>query len=394
MTKERFGSGEFFTPWGLNDEVTFTARERFVDLLVELAPKARESFNSMVGPVLDEVFIVWPKAPDLDEESIQAMYGVASRHGVALPPTPHEKDQEKHWQFIHDFVPLYLQHQLDPWPEVPKGDAESVLQAVEKAAMDPRIDVAFPPDPAGDHRRQYLEAINEIIRYSGFPYSLAFGFIPPTPDGFYGSLTVEGDHDDFVRERSKLEWAWWRAWQFIRQLASILLRDQLDSWSRPHERLRHNPWVASHLLARGCKARLCHTTDARLDHVTFPHPFQELNGLASFGECFAESFAALREWEPTRQEWSAWKQKAVACFRDALADYRRRVQERATGSIQEGGLGLKRVPGKRKDDNFRRLIRWAVLGKTQREIADEDGVDEKKVNVSIGRACELLRFVH
>lgn len=205
------------------------------------------------------------------------------------------------------------------------------------------------------------------------PYAEAFlGWPPPIPRG-----TPDRPLDQVIRIALI-------RWRFHAWLLTSILGDELYSWSEAWH-LEENLWVASHLLARSCKARLLFhgdeaQRDVNLDHVVFGSP----GVLAPFKDSMDKSFGSFPEWDPTQEEWGKWRKAAEDPFRKALANYEARVLEQC--EVHH----LSPTPEKRESErDFRRLVRFQVLGKTQRELREKDE-DLKAVQRVLRRTAKIV----
>ena len=173
-------------------------------------------------------------------------------------------------------------------------------------------------------------------------------------------------------------------WRFYGWLLANLLGDALDSWSEKWH-LKENLWVAGHLLTRNCKARLFPRKDevrhdVKLDYMVFGSP----GVLASFKDPLDEAFGSFREWDPTQEQWSEWRDAAGEVWCKAVADHKARVLKEC--EVRH----LSPTPEKWfAERHFCRLVRFQVLGQTQQELREKNE-DVKAVQKALRRTAELV----
>ncbi len=208
------------------------------------------------------------------------------------------------------------------------------------------------------------------------PYGEGFLGASPTPPG-----TFKMPLNDIVRIFRRPD----RCWRFHGWLLRTLLREDLDSWSERWN-LGENPWVASHLLARICKAHLFSEDDnglgdeTKLDHRIFP----SLGVLACFLDSLGDSFDTFREWDPTQELRRDWEHAARERFENAVKHYCAAVEAKAEVP------GLKKTPDKRKvERDLRRLVRFQVLHETLESLR-KSGEHERTTQRAVEGAADLV----
>lgn len=268
--------------------------------------------------------------------------------------------------FLQRVKPTFQEVFDHAWPDPPRLDnaAEAALKSLLKGRD---LDWEWPPE-------------NPIWSpHSGdSPFAEAFGgWPPPTPS----EMEERPLDSDFLQELMH----WRHCWALLGWLLAGLLGDELESWSEAWN-LEENRWVASHLLARTCKARLLGVEKAQLDHVVFGSP----GVLARFTDSLAEGFGSFRDWDPTQEQWGDWRKAAMVQFKRVLKRYKKLVLEKADGP--EFRLASTRTK-KESARDFRRLIRFQVLLKTSKDLleeGDEVEQDVKNVQASIRRTAVLV----
>ena len=263
--------------------------------------------------------------------------------------------------------------------------AQEVPEAVERFREDVESTVRDVFDAHGDR-----EALRVLLEQGGGSWDWPPREWPRYGEGFLGSApTPPGTLGKPLDETMRILQYCALSWPFYGWRLTTLLRDFLDSWSEKRN-LQQNPCVASHLLARICKAHFISEDgkepgdETKLDHRVFP----SLGVLAWFPDSLGDFFP-FREWDPTQERWSDWRKAAEARFREALNAYKDRVQEEARRR------NLESTPTKREAErDFRFLIRFQVLGETHEKIAEESGFDDVKVvQKCIRRTAELAGLV-
>lgn len=325
-TSNRFGDGDFYA-WGPREEPTFKAREYFVDVLQNEVPNAYKDFKERLRPTFHEVFdVAWTSAPEFDGKAEDALRALFKLRGHSWG-----------WPLQADDLRIRL---------------EDLIKAGEPADW-------------------------STIKW-GTPYMQAFDhWPPPTPTGTWGRMSVSVD------EHQRIVSMWARSWYLLGGVLTTLLEDELTSWSKKWH-LQGNEWVASHLLARRCKARLLEDEEARLDHVSFGIPW---GMTVSFLDALAESFRDFLDWDPTGKQWGSWRKDAEDRFRQTVNTYKDRVQESCENP--RNALRPTRPETRQAARDFGYLVQFQVLHQTQEQIRHQAGMDEvKAVGKAIHRAAD------
>ena len=155
--------------------------------------------------------------------------------------------------------------------------------------------------------------------------------------------------------------------------------DKLESSDRLFQEALEN-WADKHYLSESWITQHAEMTLAAWSVSPSTAEHQEWGAFTGGAEWIRFSDAEVRAptpppWHPQHERWNDYRRRVGNWFRDALVEYRSKIEELAIAK------GLERAPSKRgimPDRDFAWLVRWQVLGWSYSRIG---GVHHKPTTV-------------